>query len=681
MWGWLRSRASVDYGLTGAVGVGVPLIVGSLLGAYSEGAWVGLGAYLLALVAPKGPYSLATSRIWASFAVIVVCAALGVAAGGLWWTVPVVPVIAAAGAVVPWIGMTGPLTVLVAATQPPDANLAHLVPAVAGGALWMLVLMLLPFRWRVQKQLRNTVSEAARAVAELLEAPRTDEALRAKASEAFGEARQALELTRPTERGLRRERLIDALVRVLHASVTLHGLLHGLKDPPPEVHEAVVFQAARLRVLADAIEHALPLPPAETHTLDRLAERIDGLRKEWRAKHDAGEREEEIYLRLLVLEQILRLLRRVHTAVESAVRLAGRLTFERARPALPEPPHPLRGWRKVLRHVEDRSPNFRYATRLFLTTAVALAVVAALRPPYGNWLAISAMVTTRATYGDTLERARARMIGVLVGGVLAALVLQLVHDKLLLALVVCAFALLAFGFRDLGHTAWVLFVTPTMMTLVDFASPLGWEVAALRVVLTAAGVLIGLVAGRLLWPRGGLRISDLERKVRRTHAALVRAMSAVLDKEADEYDAAYHDASVAAGDLAKARNRLAAEPTPDTERIAALKRVLDTAQRIRDDMVTLRGLRQDEAVDAGPVPELLDLVADSLEEGGSCDAQAQLGRLDAHLSELAKARRAEVRSGEPGDTPLRRELLHAAAVRSALRSLTSESFGDRDEDD
>ncbi|GAB2822992.1 FUSC family protein [Actinocorallia aurea] len=682
MWGWLRRRASLDYGLTGAIGVGLPLIVGSLLGAYAEGAWVGLGAYLLALVAPKGPYSLPAHRLWASFGVIVVCAALGVlvSAGGLWWTVPVVPAVAAAGAVLPWIGMTGPLTVLVAATQPSTADLRHLVPAVAGGALWMLLLMLLPFRWRVQKQLRNAVSEAARAVAELLESPRTDEALRLKASESFAEAREALELTRPTERGLRRERLIDALVRVLHAAVTLHGLLHGMKDPPPEIHEAVVFQAARLRVLADAIENSLSLPPAETHTLDRLAERIDELRTQWRARHDAGVREEEVYLRLLVLEQILRLLRRVGAAVESAARLAGKLTFERARPALPEAPHPLRGGRAALRHIGDRSPTFRYTTRLFFTTAVALAVVAALRPPYGNWLAISAMVTTRATYGETLERARARIIGVLIGGVLAALVLQLVHSKFHLAMVVCGFALLAFGFRGLGQTAWVLFVTPTMMTLVDFAAPLGWEIAALRVALTVAGVVIGLAAGRLLWPRGGLRIDERVREVRRAHAALVREMAAVLDGEETDYDAAYRKARDASAELSRARNRLAAEPNPDTERIAALKRVLDTAQRVRDDMVALRGLLE-ESVDPGPVPELLDLVADTLEEGGPCDAGAQLARLDAHLSELAKARRAEVRSGEPGDTPLRRDLRHAAAVRSALRRLASESFGDRDEDE
>ncbi|ROO90952.1 putative membrane protein YccC [Actinocorallia herbida] len=683
MWGGLRRRASVDYGLTGAIGVGLPLIVGSLLGAFTEGAWVGLGAYLLALVAPKGPYSLPARRMWASFGVIVAGACLGVlvAAGGLWWSVPVVPSVAAIGAVLPWIGITGPLTVLVAATQPHGADLTNFVPAVAAGALWMLLLMLLPFRWRVQKQLRNSVSEAARAVAELLEAPRTDEALRTKASESFTEARQALELTRPTERGLRRERLIDALVRVLHAAVTLHGLLHGMKDPPPEVHEAVVFQAARLRVLADAIEHSLHLPPAETHTLDRLAERIDELRAEWRTRHDAGEGAEELYLRLLVLEQILRLVRRVGAAVESAARLAGKLTFERAGPALPGAPHPLRGWRTAVRHVGDRSPTFRYATRLFFTTAVALAVVAALRPPYGNWLAISAMVTTRATYGETLERARARIIGVLAGGVLAALVLQLVHDKFLLALVVCGFALLAFGFRGLGQTTWVLFVTPTMMTLVDFAAPLGWEVAALRVVLTVAGVAIGLAAGRLLWPRGGLRIDDRVRAVRRAHAALVRAMAEVLDREKGDYEAAYKEARATSAELVKARNRLAAEPTPDTERIAALKRVLDTAQRVRDDMVTLRGLLPEETVDPGPIPELLDLVADTLEEGGRCDAAAELDQLDAHLSQLARARRAEVRSGEPGDTPLRRDLLHAAAVRSALRRLTSESFGDRDEDE
>lgn len=335
----------------------------------------------------------------------------------------------------------------------------------------------------------------------------------------------------------------------------------------------------------------------------------------------------------------------------------------------------------ALAHVGERSPTFRYATRLCVTTGVALAVVAAFEPEHGNWLAISAMVTTRATYGETLERARARIVGVLAGGVLAALVLQLVHAKLLLALVVFAFALLAFAFRDLGHTTWVLFVTPTMMTLVDFAAPLGWEVAALRVVLTIAGVLIALVAGRLLWPRGGLRVEERVRAVRRTHAELVRAMSAVLDLEPNDYKGAYRRARKAADELARARNRMAAEPAPDTERIGELKRILQTAQRVRDHMVTLRGLLPEETIDPGPVPGLLDTVADALEEGGAPDTGPQLGLLDAYLSDLAKARRAEVVAGRKGDTPLRRDLLHAAAVRSALRGLASESFGERDADE
>ncbi|GAA3214366.1 FUSC family protein [Actinocorallia longicatena] len=680
----VRARAAIDYGLTAAVGVALPLLLGALTGHVDLGSWGSLGAFFLANSAPDGPYGLPTRRLWATLGVVAVCVACGAAlAGNLWLAAIFVPLAAALSVAVSWIGFTAPLVLVTTTVQPPGADFGLQALCEIAGGLWMICLMLLPFERRIQRPVRTSVAAVARDLADLLVPAGTLEDAdwenaRAEAAETFAAAREAQALKRSVEGADRGERLIDALARVLHEVVTLRALSSDkvLWTVFPaghlaEIDEAVAYQAARLRSLAEAIGNGHPLPEGDTGPLERLAARIERPQQEW-ADEDTE------HVGIFVLHQIRRSLARIGSTVDSAARLAAELSFERAPLRLPHRPHPVEKAGAALTHMAERSPKFRYATRLAASTGTGMVALAVFRPEHGHWLPLSAMLTTRDTYGETVHRVTGRIGGTLVGGTIAALLLQAVHSKVLLALVVFCFALPAYAFRHVGYGVWVVLMTPTVMTVIDFSAPIGWDVAVSRILLNVAGALIGLAAGRLLWPRAGAAlVPERMERLRHTHADLVRSIAARLDGKPDAFAAAHTAARLAATDLAAARTRLAAEPVPDTEEIAALRSTLASAQRIRDHLQTLHRLMPEGTFDPGPIPEILDKVADGLDERTAPEVAPLLKALDAHLADLARARREELLAGTALDerTPLRRALLHVAAVRHALRGLSRDTLG------
>ncbi|MFS2294946.1 MAG: hypothetical protein FWJ90_19995, partial [Actinomadura sp.] len=260
-----HGRAAPIYGTAAAVAMTVPLLLGAMTGHAVQGSMAALGAYLVALRAPEGPYG-ARAR---DLAIGIFVVAVGSAVGGLlsehpWLPVIVVPPLIALGAAVPRIGPTAGMAVLLSAVRPPSGVLATGLLEFVGGLL-AAGLLLAPWPARRLRPLREALSEAADAVAEALDAVAQDvegrdggpldavqvtdpelraiaripdwEAKRRAASEALTAARAIYALYR-SGRGrrdpTRPERLIEALARILHETVTLQAVLEAAKNYPPD---------------------------------------------------------------------------------------------------------------------------------------------------------------------------------------------------------------------------------------------------------------------------------------------------------------------------------------------------------------------------------------------------------------------------------------------------------------
>ncbi|MFB4305114.1 FUSC family protein [Actinomadura sp. GTD37] len=717
-----NGQATPVYGVVAAFAVAVPLIVGALTGHAGQGSVIALGAYLVALRAPEGPYGAQARSLTIGVGVVAVGAGVGgLLSGHLWPTVIVVPPLIALGVAVPRIGSTAGLAVLLSAVRPPsdvlDVGLLELI-----GGLFTAGLLLAPWPARRLRPLRASLSECADAVAEALDAVAEDvgahdaapleaveltnpdllavtrvpdwEKKRRAASESLTAARTTYRLYR-TGRGrsdpTRPERLIDALGRVLHETVTLQAVLEAAKNYPPdrewrlETQTAISALAARLRLLAGAVATAggAPLGREESAAVRRMGRAAEHIRR-------AGLAGDEDLIAVALIGQVRRSIDRIAGEVASTRRIvAGGLRIGIGPPRMPGSLDPTPVWERIRRAVRTRSPSFRQVSRVYVTAVVAMALAAAVGLSHGHWMTITAMLSLRATYGETVDRLVQRVGGTAAGSVAAAVVLTLAPGQLTVAVIAFVFAMAGFALRSVNFAYWALFGTPLAMMLLDFSTPADWLTAGERIGLTLAGTVMAYLAVRLLWPAGHLeRLPVQLKRLLGTHADLVRATADVL---AGERVRLPHDTIVAAERAAEAvaetRTRLGHERLPDLDLITGLGTAVDAAHRTRDHLIAVARLSRAEAVDTGPVPEILDRLADEfeetavlLEEPADLDPKnvppveeldEELADLDSHLSALTKRRRAEIKAGVDRDevTPLHQALLQVSGTRYTIRSL------------
>ncbi|POM25999.1 Inner membrane protein YccS [Actinomadura rubteroloni] len=709
--------AAFFYGPTVAFAMAAPLVAGALTGRAALGSVLAQGAYLVALRGPEGPYGKQAKNLFGAALIVAVGATVGGnLAGHPWVAAAVVPVVVALGSTVRWIGETAALTVLLTAVRPPGTHIVLNGVVELIGGVWVALLLLSPWPARRLKPLRTALGAAAEAVAaaldtvaadigdhdtRALDAVRSDlaDVARAKAwddrrrtaREALGNARTTLGHYAIGDGPSRPERLVDALGRIMHETVALRTLIDAAERRPPgrdwelEARVAILALAARLRLIGGAVRSGgeFPLGAEGSPAVRRLVRRTDEIRR-------ASLAGDEDMVAAALVSQIRGSVDRIIGNVESARRItAGGVRVGVGPPRLPliSPAAVLDRAGSALR---TRSPGFRQMTRVAVAVAVAMALTAALHLKHGQWLTLTVMNGVRTTYGETVTNLLQRVGGSVAGSAIAAVLLAVAPDQLGAAFVVFAFAAVGFSLRRVNFTFWGLFGTPLAMMLLSFSTPSDWTVAAERITLTLGGCVLVFLAVRLLWPPGfNERMPVQVAKVLSTQADLVRATSAVVrDGAGSVASDTLRAAEKAIESVADTRRRLDDERVPDTELVEELRGVARTAYRIRDHLIAVGRMSREESVDSGPIPEILDRLADELDEAASIldehdnvnvspkvRLDEEFADLDDHLSGLARRRRAEVEGGTPRDelTPLQHALVQVSGTRHALRELRDDA--------
>ncbi len=140
---------------------------------------------------------------------------------------------------------------------------------------------------------------------------------------------------------------------------------------------------------------------------------------------------------------------------------------------------------------------WRHATAMALSVGVVVYVVSVLSEPWGYVLPMTLTLVLRPVAHETVPMARQRVVGTLVGAVLAAGLVALLPLWSQAIVQVCLLFLLL-AYSALGRYAlYVIFVTPFVIFLGGRAQAYSAEVGLQRVLATlAAAILAGLIA---LW--------------------------------------------------------------------------------------------------------------------------------------------------------------------------------------
>jgi uncharacterized membrane protein YccC len=144
---------------------------------------------------------------------------------------------------------------------------------------------------------------------------------------------------------------------------------------------------------------------------------------------------------------------------------------------------------------------FRYALRLALGCFVVVFIYELLHLKNGYWAAFSVLGCVFPTVGQAMKRSKQRIIGTFVGMILG-IVIATVFGRhwLYLDIVIPICVFLTVYLKAFSYSFYALFNTIISVLLICLLSPGDWQVACVRMEMTAWGVLMAILVTYLILP-------------------------------------------------------------------------------------------------------------------------------------------------------------------------------------
>lgn len=368
------------------------------------------------------------------------------------------------------------------------------------------------------------------------------------------------------------------------------------------IRTGILHTAAMVEDIAAEIRDGTPSPSLDTirNEFAAIAEKLQQV-----APLDSGsDGDTEHGAALLELRATLE---RISHAVEAVARLQAVIrTPQTAEDLLSAirieeflPPRPYR-LALIRRHLRLGSPIFRYALRLTAAMLCAFALSTALTTyfSHGSWILLTVAVIMRASYSATRQRQKDRLVGNLIGCVLAAIALHLLSDPLLLGLYFASIAL-AHAYAPVRYLITSTAACVMALLMMHFLSPASGSLLLERLLDTGLGAAIAALFSFVLpyWEKQSLP---------QLMAALLRAnrkyARQALKRNPPEqsYRLARKDLFDAGADFATALRRLAAEPGAAEADMARLQSFLSANYRMMAQLAALHVLLRMRGRDLDP---------------------------------------------------------------------------------
>ncbi len=677
------ARPAYAAGIRASVATVIPLAAGHLLGDPAAGTWMSLGGFNGALSDRGGSYASRARTMAILMATGAVAVALGtLVAGHLAAALLATFAIAFISSVFRVWGNAGvsigtaTLTVYVVAlaipSQQPEEFLTR-AGFVVVGALWSMVVALVLWPLRPFRPARVAVAVCYRTLASYIDevaasirARHTAEWPVQHAPTTISSMRTALENARAVLVQLRRgrpgsmdrgERLLvlgESADQLFGHIVALGEILSGMPDDTvrPALHQTCVdiLHAAAItaREIATAVEaESDATPVAVPWSGDRL-------RAALRAQADESALEPYEYA-AVVLDRAAQFASSASVSVQALN--TGHVEHDAeklpVRSPVGEDVEEEQSFRDlVVAMLSPGSLLLRFALRVAVVTTLAVALTELLELKRGYWVTITVVVILQPYSGVTLTRAVQRVIGTVLGALVAAGLGAYFHDARAVLVIAAIFVACCVALLPLNYAAFSVFLTPTFVLLAE-ASAGEWHLAGTRVANTLLGGALALLGARLLWPSPeSSRFPLFAARALRANAAY---LSSVVERFGDRgatasemMRAARCKAGLANVNAEESLQRALGEAHGDETRVAPALTVLAYVRRFTATVAALAVARH--ASDAGETGTLenfrrlvdgvlLDL-ADALERGRPPIPLPQLrhGVSDDSLSPVINAR-------------------------------------------
>lgn len=476
-------------GLRGAIATMVPIAVGGAFG-WAGASWMGLAGFCASTADKGGAYRTRAEAMTAVGVFGAIAAILGSVAGRAPWPgiflmaaiVTFCTVVRVYGQAAINVGTNAIVMYIVGLSAPCSA--AEALPrggAILAGAAWAMVIALALWPIRFYRPARLAIGDAFRRIA----------------AYANDVARLTREQLSPQERHSLFVGDYDATFAAIeHARDVLTAIRRGRQMETRRGERLLVLLEkadrafARLASLAEAVE--AQNSDADPEALQQIAAACEAI-----ARVLESERNEPIAPVTRQTASVL--LRELERAIDDAAESALGVSSERARGVFEAHRHreTLLGTLRTV--LTWRSIVFRHALRVGVATAIGAGLTELLHLRRGYWVTFSVFIILQPYSNATLRKGLQRIAGTLVGGLLAAAAVALVHSELGVTILIFVGAFVCLALLPVNYALYAVFMTPTFILLAELGAH-DWHLAGVRIVNTLIGCTLGFLAARLLWP-------------------------------------------------------------------------------------------------------------------------------------------------------------------------------------
>ncbi|MFT3692726.1 MAG: FUSC family protein [Kofleriaceae bacterium] len=153
------------------------------------------------------------------------------------------------------------------------------------------------------------------------------------------------------------------------------------------------------------------------------------------------------------------------------------------------------------------SPIFHHALRVGITCPVAYAIGRIASPTHSTWVTVTAIAVLQPYLGATLKRIVERVVGTIVGGAIAVLMMETITDRRVMAILMVPLAVGAVITRTKSYRLFVLLLTPVFVLVTDRWHP-GIYTAGVRIADVALGGALAGIAAMIIPSSEKQRLPD-----------------------------------------------------------------------------------------------------------------------------------------------------------------------------
>ncbi|MGO4905178.1 FUSC family membrane protein [Flavobacterium sp. W20_MBD1_R3] len=220
--------------------------------------------------------------------------------------------------------------------------------------------------------------------------------------------------------------------------------------------------------------------------------------------------------------------------------------------------------RTLTENISFSSTIFRHSLRLTITLLVGFICGKIL--PFDNvyWILLTIIVIMRPGYGLTKQRTFHRILGTVLGGLIAFGILYFIKDNIIISVFCIICMLLGFSFTQVNYKVSATFITMYVVFVYGIVTPNISNLVQFRILDTMVGATLAFLANHFLWPSWEFLNMPmyLEKSIKANQSYLTE-ISVFYNKKGSvstSYRLARKNAFVEIGNLMASFQRMAQEP-------------------------------------------------------------------------------------------------------------------------